>query len=67
MYAVDMFEKSRKKLFCEGVGGIFYQSGTLYSVTLLLYKNQIFKKKKKVCIREFYSYFFISDRIRELK
>lgn len=46
MYAVDMFEKSRKKLFCEGVGGIFYQSGTLYRVTLLLYKNQIFKKKK---------------------
>jgi len=39
MYAVDMFEKSRKKLFCEGVGGIFYQSGTLYRVTLLLYKN----------------------------
>lgn len=49
MYAVDMFEKSRKKLFCEGVGGIFYQSGTLYSVTLLLYKNQIFKKKRKKC------------------
>ena len=66
MYAVDnMFEKSRKKLFCEGVGGIFYQSGTLYRVTLLLYKNQIFKKKK--CALRNFVLFFVSGRIRELK
>lgn len=52
-YAVDMFEKARKTSFCKGVGRIFYQSWTLYSVTLLLYKNQIFKKKKKCALGNF--------------
>ena len=59
--AVDMFEKARKKSFCKGVGRIFYQSWTLYSVTLLLYKNQIFKKKKKKCALQNFILIFSSQ------